>query len=66
MYDQEKRNVFEVIPYSVEVFLSDTEEIWEKTLIESNENEYWIIKPGEDSNRGRGITICKGVKSVIE
>ncbi len=22
--------------------------------------EVWIVKPGEDSNRGRGIVVCKG------
>ena len=27
--------------------------------------ETWIVKPGEDSNRGRGIVICKGWESVM-
>ena len=25
----------------------------------------WIVKPGENSNRGRGIVICKNEASVI-
>jgi hypothetical protein len=24
-----------------------------------NPDIYWIVKPGEDSNRGAGITLCE-------
>lgn len=26
---------------------------------------YWIVKPGENSNRGRGIVVCKGLDSAV-
>jgi hypothetical protein len=28
-----------------------------KTIVEKHEEEIWIIKPGENSNRGNGITV---------
>jgi tubulin monoglycylase TTLL3/8 len=26
----------------------------------------WIVKPGEDSNRGNGIKICSTMEEIIE
>lgn len=33
--------------------------------MEMMKKEVWIVKPGEDSNRGRGIVVCKGWEEVV-
>jgi hypothetical protein len=45
-----------------EDFLSKAEiELEQKLKIPSN---IWIVKPGEDTNRGFGINVCRGVNEV--
>lgn len=43
-----------------EVFVKDRE------VGERMRKEVWIVKPGEDSNRGRGIVVCKGWEEVVK
>ena len=38
----------------------------EKDRAEGMRREVWIVKPGEDSNRGRGIVVCKGWEEVVK
>lgn len=32
--------------------------------INNREKSIWICKPGENSNRGRGIIVCKDLKQI--
>jgi glutathione synthase/RimK-type ligase-like ATP-grasp enzyme len=32
----------------------------------ANPDGYWIVKPGEDSNRGVGITLCENEKELMK
>ena len=41
---------------------------FQKTNTAEPEQNIWIVKPGEDTNRGVGITVCqtlKEIKSII-
>jgi hypothetical protein len=35
-----------------------------KLFIKNMENAIWILKPGENSNRGKGITVCKQFNQI--
>ena len=37
-----------------------------KKFASGNPNAYWIVKPGEDSNRGCGITLCDNEKELLK
>jgi len=37
-----------------------------KLYLQENPETYWIVKPGEDSNRGAGITLCENPKQLME
>jgi len=38
----------------------------EKSIEDSKEKNLWIVKPGEYSNRGKGITVCSEIDEVDE
>jgi tubulin monoglycylase TTLL3/8 len=64
--ESKSRDVFQFFPESYE--LNDTNHpIMDKLQQESDQHkDYWIIKPGENSNRGRGITISHNKANTIE
>jgi hypothetical protein len=33
---------------------------------EANHPNIWIIKPGENSNRGRGIKVCRTIQDILK
>lgn len=73
-----KENPFEVIPITFHIqtgekdpeFLKFIEMFNENQKSQSSENKHnlWIIKPGENSNRGQGISVCNNmslIKSLV-
>lgn len=58
-YEYLKLNPFLFIPYTFHVSAQQDLEEFEKVYNEKSEteNNVWIVKPGEDSNRGNGIFV---------
>lgn len=54
--------MFEYIPQSYELVGLDhpiVEYFRARAMkMESADKSYWLVKPGENSNRGRGIIVC--------
>ena len=66
-------NVFEFLPktFHIEKGLEDQEyfkfiDYYKKRSEEKKTRNIWIIKPGEVTNRGSGITVCKDLKMINE
>ena len=58
------RDVFSVLPetYHITTGVLDHEfEIFTENYVSG---ETWIIKPGENSNRGNGITVCNSFEKI--
>lgn len=45
-----------------EDYYSEEEEMEE----EFNDQQIWIMKPGENSNRGCGIFVCNSIREIIQ
>ena len=37
-----------------------------KTCDKNTKKNIWIVKPGEETNRGYGITVCETMKEIEE
>ncbi len=37
-----------------------------KVVKEEDRDGFWLVKPGENSNRGRGIVVCRGLEAAVE
>lgn len=37
-----------------------------KEILEKNDEKLWIVKPGENTNRGKGIKVCSSVEDVFD
>lgn len=68
-YTSEGKNVFDYLPLTFHVQeLGD--EAWQKFALKYKEletvkeNNIWILKPGENSNRGKGITVHKSYAEI--
>lgn len=61
-YRRQNKSVFDscVFPstYLIKNGQEDEEYFKLKRFHESNSGSIWIVKPGENSNRGSGITLC--------
>lgn len=53
----QQRDLLEVMPETYELRFITDEPVGR--VGEGEQDLYWIIKPGENSNRGRGITVTK-------
>lgn len=74
-YEKNNMDIWEVIPRT---FLIDAEENLEENLLKMfgseefqsingmDTNHYWIIKPGSNSNQGKGIGIVQGFHNIEE
>lgn len=64
----EERNPFDYIPVTFHLASSTSDPEFKKFIeyAESNDTkkDLWIIKPGENTNRGNGITVEKGIDGV--
>ena len=72
-YDSIGQDVFSVHPVSFHVkdkqdpeflkFLVNFKHL-EKRKVKNKVKNVWIVKPGENSNRGQGITVCKSLDEI--
>lgn len=59
--------LFDLVPFTIEIKNSGSGEDKKIELPpEIVEGDYWFIKPGEDTNRGNGISIASGRDKVRE
>ena len=78
-YESIKENVFDYLPltYHIKNGLADPEFQKFVQVYEAKENEespeenfktknIWIVKPGEDTNRGNGINVCSDLYDIKE
>jgi hypothetical protein len=66
-YEEKGKNPFDVIPVTFHVSGRDDENFLKfvKFFKENFDHEsFWIVKPGENSNRGNGIEICSSLEEV--
>lgn len=66
-YEKCNKNVFDYLPLSFHV--SDAGSNGYKNFVENYRKQktnrnLWIVKPGEFSNRGTGITVCKNIHEI--
>ena len=55
--------MFEDVPFSLEINEDDELESLKEKM--EKIDSLWIVKPGENSNRGKGIVVCKNIPSVF-
>lgn len=81
-YDCIKDNVFDYLPLTFHIRTGTSDPEWRKFLglYERNKKEaeedesgadsvpknIWIVKPGEETNRGRGINVCSELSEIKE
>lgn len=71
-YAKKGKNIFGVVPVTFHVksagkdknFLEFTEYFKEQE--KNRMNNIWIIKPGENTNRGKGISVASSLEEIIE
>lgn len=59
-----KLQLFDLVPVTYEIKNNDGKNM--ELPAEIVEGEFWFIKPGEDTNRGNGISIASGRQKVKE
>lgn len=73
-YNKRQLNIFDYLPLTYHIS-SDTDKdrlLSDKATLENcihwniNFIEIWIVKPGENSNRGRGIILCRDLEKLEE
>ena len=60
-YESMGKNVFSVMPFTVHVTGVDEIPKFQHVLSKSS---MWIVKPGENTNRGHGITLCNSLHEI--
>lgn len=67
LYDKKKKNIFDVVPFSLDVSQPVDLNAIGMLLVDGGDADgAWIVKPGENSNRGRGIVVCKNLQAAIQ
>jgi tubulin--tyrosine ligase len=65
LYSRLNKNLFEVIPVTFHVKSTNDPEFSDfEAFFNSNPNSIWIVKPGENTNRGKGISLAASVSEV--
>ena len=60
-------NVFDYLPLTFHVESPQDPEFKEfQNYLERNQSTTWILKPGENTNRGNGIKICNSLEQIKE
>ena len=69
-YEGKGLNPFSTLPLTFHVKNGKTDEKFlsfkaaYKEILETSEERLWIVKPGENTNRGKGIKVCSSVEEV--
>lgn len=77
-YELQNKNPFEIIPHTFHIkkggedpewkrFLKYHEEMEAEKKIQGSKTNFrnmWICKPGENTNRGNGITVCYSLDDI--
>lgn len=74
-YELRGKNVFEALPLTFHItkglddaefkeFMKSYLDFEEKKKSGEDVKNIWIMKPGENSNRGNGISVCHGLEDI--
>lgn len=72
-YDLQGKNVFTIIPQTFHIsggvedphyadFLAHFRSLEERKRTDKDFRNMWILKPGENTNRGNGISVCSALE----
>lgn len=67
-YSAINENVFDYIPLTFHIMNGEEDPEFkgfaDRYFADDSKKHIWIIKPGENTNRGNGITICKSLEKI--
>ncbi len=70
-YERQNKNVFDYLPvtfhvkrYGDEAWIDFSNYYFQDQSLHNGEKRLWIVKPGENSNRGNGITIYSDYNKI--
>lgn len=64
-YEQQQRDLFEFLPLTFNIKTQKEMSNYEEfTVMQKESQAIWIVKPGENSNRGRGIRIFDKICNI--
>lgn len=64
-YFEQGENIFDYLPVTFHIDKSNSELSEFLNLAHSSPGQLWIVKPGENSNRGSGITVTNKLNLII-